>query len=135
VPTDAEYQRLLAFRNALRHFDQWSRKAAEEHGLTHAQHQLLLAIRGSRTEGGPSVGEIADALLVRHHTASELVDRTQSLGLLERARSAEDARRVQLRLTAEGERRLEELTAVHLEELQRLGPLLDPADQERRPQR
>ena len=135
MPTDAEYQRLLAFRNALRHFDQWSRKAAEEHGLTHAQHQLLLAIRGSRTEGGPSVGEIADALLVRHHTASELVDRTQSLGLLERARSAEDARRVQLRLTAEGERRLEELTAVHLEELQRLGPLLDPADQERRPQR
>ena len=129
MPTDAEYQRLLAFRNALRRFDQWSRTAAEEHGLTHAQHQLLLAIRGSLTAGGPSVGEIADALQVRHHTASELVDRTHGLGLLERVRSPEDARRVQLRLTVEGERRLEELTAVHLEELQRLGPLLDQGEQ------
>lgn len=127
MPTDDEYQRLLAFRTALRRFDQWSRLAAEEHGLTHAQHQLLLAIRGSRTAGGPTVGEVAEALLVRHHTASELVDRAQHLGLVRRVRGTEDARRVQLRLTVEGERVLEALTAVHLEELQRLGPLLDPA--------
>lgn len=126
MPTDAEYQRLLAFRNALRRFDQWSRQAAESHGLTHAQHQLLLAVRGSRTDGGPSVGEVAEALLVRHHTASELVDRTHALGLIERSRSAQDARRVQLRLTAAGERVLEELTAVHLEELRRLGPVFGP---------
>jgi len=127
VPTDAQYQRLLAFRNALRRFDQWSRQAAEEHGLTHAQHQLLLAVRGSLTEGGPSVGEVAEALLVRHHTASELVDRTQHLGLVERFRSPQDARRVQLRLTRDGEHTLEALTQVHLEELERLGPLLDAA--------
>jgi len=130
VPTDDQYRRLLAFRNALRRFDQWSRQAAEEHGLTHAQHQLLLAIRGSGTEGGPSVGEVAEALMVRHHTATELVDRTQQHGLVERTRSTQDARRVQLALTAEGRRVLESLTAVHLEELRRLGPLLDPADRQ-----
>lgn len=124
MPTDAQYQRLLAFRTALRGFDQWSRQAAEEHGLTHTQHQLLLAIRGSSTVGGPSIGEVAEALFIRHHTATELIDRTQQLGLVDRCRSPEDARRVQLRLTGRGRRILGELTAVHLEELRRLGPLL-----------
>jgi DNA-binding MarR family transcriptional regulator len=124
VPTDAEYQRLLAFRTALRGFDQWSRRAAEEHGLSHTQHQLLLAVRGSATEDGPPVGEVAEALLVRHHTATELVDRVQQLGLVERHRDAADARRVQLRLSDKGQAVLHELTAVHVEELRRLGPLL-----------
>ncbi|MDR7360784.1 MarR family winged helix-turn-helix transcriptional regulator [Nocardioides marmoribigeumensis] len=126
MPTDAQYERLLAFRVALRRFDQWSRRAAEEHGLTHAQHQLLLAVRGSRTEGGPTIGEVAEALLVRHHTATELVDRTQQLGMVVRTRSAEDARRVQLTLTAHGQDVLTDLTEVHVEELRRLGPLLEP---------
>ena len=126
MPTDEQYQRLLAFRTALRRFDQWSRQAAEQHGLTHVQHQLLLAIRGSGTEGGPTIGEVAEALLVRHHTATELVDRVQHLGLVERVRSTADARRVQLTLTERGRVVLTELTEVHLEELRRLGPLLDP---------
>lgn len=125
VPTDAQYRRLLAFRVRLRRFDQWSRTAAEERGLTHAQHQLLLAIRGSGGPDGPTIGEVADALLVKHHTATGLVDRTQELGLLDRVRDETDSRRVHLRLTEEGHRMLRELTAVHLEELRRLGPLLD----------
>ncbi|WP_091533375.1 MarR family winged helix-turn-helix transcriptional regulator [Microlunatus soli] len=126
MPTDQQYQRLLAFRTALRRFDQWSRTAAEEHGLTHTQHQLLLAIRGSRTAGGPTIGEIAEALIIRHHTATELVDRAQRLGLVDRIRNADDGRRVQLRLSADGRQVLDALTAVHLEELHRLGPWLDP---------
>ena len=125
MPTDRQYQRLLAFRTRLRRFDQWSREAAEAHGLTHAQHQLLLAVRGSARPGGPTIGDVAEALLVKHHTATGLVDRTQELGLLERVRDAEDSRRVHLRLTRKGNRLLGELTAVHLEELRRLGPLLD----------
>ncbi|HWU23448.1 MAG TPA: MarR family winged helix-turn-helix transcriptional regulator [Nocardioides sp.] len=126
MPTDADYARLLAFRTALRRFDQWSREAAESRGLTHTQHQLLLAVRGSSTEGGPSIGEVAEALLVRHHTATELVDRTQQLGLVERARSSADARRVQLRLTDRGLAMLAALTEVHMEELGRLRLLLSP---------
>ena len=126
MPTDEQYQRLLGFRTALRGFDQWSRQAAEEHGLTHTQHQLLLAIRGSGSEGGPTIGEVAEVLFVRHHTATELVNRTQQLGLVERVKSAADGRRVQLRLTDRGHQVLGRLTAVHLEELRRLGPLLAP---------
>lgn len=125
MATDAQYQRLLAFRIALRRFDQWSRQAAEEHGLTHAQHQLLLAIRGSTTPEGPTIGEVAEALLVRHHTATELIDRTQELRLVRRVRDAADSRRVHLVLTEEGQRKLAELTAVHVEELRRLAPVFD----------
>ncbi|MGH3443981.1 MAG: MarR family winged helix-turn-helix transcriptional regulator [Nocardioidaceae bacterium] len=124
MPNDKDYERLLAFRTRLRRFDQWSRDAAAEHGLTHAQHQLLLAIRGHRDPAGPTVGDLAGALYVKHHTVSELVDRTQSLGLVLRVRDEEDNRRVHLRLSAEGQAVLQRLTAVHLDELRRVAPLL-----------
>ena len=125
MASDEQYQRLLTFRTALRRFDHWSRAAAEAHGLTHTQHQLMLAIRGSLTDGGPTIGEVAEALLVRHHTATELVDRVQQLGLVERVRSVSDARRVQLQLSASGLAVLNDLTAVHVEELRELARLLD----------
>ena len=124
MPTDRQYRQLLAFRVQLRTFDRWSREAAEQHGLTHAQHQLLLAVRGSGTPGGPPIGEVAEALLVRHHTAGELVDRLVARGFVQKVSDEEDRRRVRLRLTAAGEDVLHELTAVHLEELRRLRPLL-----------
>ncbi|HEY6932802.1 MAG TPA: MarR family transcriptional regulator [Marmoricola sp.] len=125
MPTDKEYERLLDFRIQLRRFDQWSRAAAEEQGLTHAQHQLLLAIRGHHGPDGPTIGDVAEALLVKHHTASELVTRAEDLGLVDRQRSAEDSRRVHLSLTEKGNDALQRLTAVHLEELRRLAPLLE----------
>lgn len=124
MPTDKDYERLLEFRTRLRRFDQWSREAAAAHGLTHAQHQLLLAVRGHSGPDAPSIGDIADALLVKHHTASELVDRTQALGMVRRARDDHDQRRVKLQLTDQGLSVLRELTDVHLEELRRLAPLL-----------
>ena len=111
-------------------FDQWSRQAAEERGLTHTQHQLLLAIRGSGRAEGPTIGDVAQALMIKHHTASGLVDRTQELALVERVRDSEDSRRVHLRLTENGHRVLRELTAVHLEELRRLGPMLEPFNED-----
>jgi DNA-binding MarR family transcriptional regulator len=123
APSDETYRRLLAFRTQLRRFDQWSKAAAEEHGLTHAQHQLLLAVRGADDVEGPTIGEVADSLLVKHHTAGELVDRTQAHGLLERVRDDVDHRRVRLRLTEAGERVLRQLTDVHLAEVRRLGEL------------
>lgn len=124
VPSDADYQRLLAFRVRLRRFDQWSRAAAEKRGLTHAQHQLLLAVRGHPDPQGPTIGEAAEHLLVRHSTLSELVDRAGALGLVERVRDDADHRVIRLRLTEQGHRVLTDLTAAHLDELRRLAPLL-----------
>ncbi|MEO3937198.1 MarR family winged helix-turn-helix transcriptional regulator [Dermatophilaceae bacterium Soc4.6] len=123
-PSDDEYARLLAFRVRLRTFDRWSRQAASEQGLTHAQHQLLLAVRGHPGPDAPTVGDVAEVLLVAPHTASGLVDRTSALGLLDRERDTEDSRRVRLLLTARGDEVLSELTSVHLEELRRLAPVL-----------
>ena len=117
---DEDYARLLTLRTGLRHFQRWSEKQAKEAGITPAQHQLLLAIRGHPDARGPTIGEIADYLLLRHHSIVELVDRAASAGLVERQRDAEDHRLVRLQLTSAGAERLENLSALHLEELKRL---------------
>ncbi len=125
--TDADYEDLLALRTGLRRFLRWSEQQAEATGLTPAQHQLLLAIRGHPDRRGPTIGELADYLLLRHHSAVGLVDRAEEAGLVTRSRDAEDQRVVRLQLTAEGEEHLEALSAAHMEELHRLALKLPSA--------
>ena len=124
-PSPVDYANLLRFRTALRRFDAWSHAQAAEVGLTHAQHQLLLAVKGHPDPDGPTIGEVADYLNVRHHSAVGLVDRVERAGLLRRVRDAADARAVRLLLTADGEDRIARLTELHLAELSRLAPLLE----------
>jgi|SRR6185369_3617615 len=128
--TDADYQHLLDLRTGLRRFLRWSEEQAAEAGLTPAQHQLLLAIRGLKSTGapgasptlGPTIGDVAEALLLRHHSAVGLVDRAVKAGLVTRQEDAHDRRVVRLRLTALGNDLLTLLSAAHLEELERLAP-------------
>jgi DNA-binding MarR family transcriptional regulator len=115
-----DYERLLAFRTGLRRFLSWSGQQAEAAGITPAQHQLLLAIRGHPDPRGPTIGEIAGYLLVRHHSAVELIDRAATAGLVARRADSEDGRTVRITLTTDGRERLERLAAAHLEELDRL---------------
>jgi len=115
---DTDYRRLLEFRDGLRRFHHWSEEQAKEVGLTPAQHQLLLAVRGHGDE--PSVGDVAGHLLLRHNSAVELVDRAVAAGLLDRVTDGDDQRVVRLRLTHDGERKLAALSSLHLEELARL---------------
>ena len=117
---DEAYARLLALRTGLRHFERWSAQQAEAAGLTSAQHQLLLAIRGHGGPVAPTVGELADYLLLRHHSTVGLVDRAEAAGLVYRERDSGDHRVVRLHLTPDGAERLEALSALHLEELERL---------------
>jgi DNA-binding MarR family transcriptional regulator len=124
---DADYEDLLTLRSGLRRFLRWSEQQAEATGLTPAQHQLLLAIRGHTDARGPTIGEIADYLLLRHHSAVGLVDRADAAGLVARVRDPEDHRVVRLTLTPAGHKRLQTLSTVHLEELQRLGQRLPNA--------
>ncbi len=119
-----DYPALLEFRTALRRFNHWSEQQARVVGLTHAQHQLLLAIKGHRGTDSPTVGDVADYLLLRHHSAVELVNRAQAAGLVERQRDTSDARMVRLRLTQKGEGCIESLTSLHVAELSQLAPLL-----------
>lgn len=119
LPDDV-YARLLRLRTDLRRFERWSAEQARAAGLTPMQHQLLLAIRGHADRRGPTIGDVADYLLLRHHSAGELTQRAEAAGLLRRVRDSDDHRVIRLQLTAEGSGRLEALTAIHLEELERL---------------
>ena len=118
--SDGDYRQLLRFRTELRRFLHWSEEQAQAEGLTPAQHQLLLAVRGSEATLGATVGEVADALLLRHHTATELVDRAEASGLLRRERDAHDHRVVRLHITRKGAAKLARLSRQHLDELTRL---------------
>jgi DNA-binding MarR family transcriptional regulator len=121
-PDDDDYRRLLDLRTGLREFLRWSEQQATAVGITPAQHQLLLAVRGSSDPAGPTIGDLADALLLRHHSAVGLVDRAVDAGLVSRHADALDHRVVRLRLTPLGARRLRQLSGAHLEELRRLAP-------------
>ena len=116
--SDTDFARLLAFRDGLRRFLHWSDEQARSVGLTATQHQLLLAVRGH--DGEPSIRDVAEHLLLRHHSVVELVDRAAGAGLLERRPDHDDQRIVRLRLTKAGRARVEALAAAHLEELSRL---------------
>ncbi len=120
---DEDFRRLLAFRDGLRRFQHWSEAEAKAVGLTGAQHQLLLAIRGHGT--APSIREVAQHLLLRHHSVVELVDRAVTARLVERVGDEHDQRIVRLRLTRTGRERVEALAGAHLEELSRLRSRFD----------
>jgi DNA-binding MarR family transcriptional regulator len=119
---DADYRRLLQFRTGLRRFLHWSEEQAEKVGLTPAQHQLLLAVRGHDDGQGPTIGDVAGYLMLRHHSAVGLIDRAVRAELVERREDPGDRRVVRLRLTAAGGRILQQLSALHLEEIRRLAP-------------
>jgi DNA-binding MarR family transcriptional regulator len=120
-----DYENLLAFRSSLRRFLHWSETQARAVGLTPAQHQLLLAVKGHRGEQGPAIGDLAGYLMLRHHSTVELVDRAEAAGLVERWGDDDDGRVTRVRLTAEGEARLALLAEAHLDELRSLAPVLD----------
>jgi DNA-binding MarR family transcriptional regulator len=123
-PSDEDYRRLLELRTGLRRFLRWSEEQARAAGVTPAHHQLLLAIRGHPDQRGPTVGDVAGYLLLRHHSAVGLVDRAVAAGLIARSQDADNASAVRLRLTEDGSRQLEALSELHLEELAHLAPTM-----------
>jgi DNA-binding MarR family transcriptional regulator len=119
-----QYESLAAFRYALRRFIRFSEQAAGKVGLTPQQHQAMLAIKGFPGRDSVTVGELAERLQLRHHSAVGLVDRMVVEKLVERELSREDRRKVLIRLTAAGERKLERLSAMHRQQLRQVGPEL-----------
>ena len=122
--TAADFERLAEFRYLLRHFMIFSEDAAEETGLTAQQHQALLAIKGFGGDKPMTIGDVAERLGIRHHSAVGLVDRLLSKSLVKRRTGAEDRRQVLLTLTPKAEALLAKLSAAHRDELKRLAPLL-----------
>lgn len=124
-PDTGDFERLLAFRVSLRRFQHWSESQARAAGLTHVQHQLLVAIKGHPGAEPPSVGDLAGYLLLRHHSAVELVNRAELAGLVRRTPDPGDARIVRVTLTRKGDRLVTKLTEAHLAELDSLAAALN----------
>ena len=121
---DSDYRKLRDFRVGLRQFIRWSEEQATRAGITPSQHQLLLSVRASEHPRGPTMGEVAEQLFLKHHSAVELVDRAERAGLVRRAQDLNDHRVVRLELTDRGAKRLRELSSAHLDELSRIRPSL-----------
>jgi DNA-binding MarR family transcriptional regulator len=123
--TQQDFERLLEFRVSLRRFQRWSEDQAQAAGLTHVQHQLLVAIKGHPGGDPPTIGDLAGYLLLRPHSMVELVDRAEAAGLVQRTRDAEDGRVVRVSLTRDGDLILQKLTRAHLDRLHELAKVLD----------
>jgi DNA-binding MarR family transcriptional regulator len=118
----SDYEALAAWRYELRRFLHFSEEAAAAEGLSPQQHQALLAIKGFPRRECITIGELAEKLQVKHHSAVGLVDRLVADKLVEREPSAEDRRKVLVTVTPRGQRILSKLTTVHRQELRRIGP-------------
>lgn len=121
-----DYQLLAQFRYVLAHFLAFSADAAREAGLAPRQHQALLAIKGFPGGKQVSVGDLAERLSIRHHSAVGLVDRLVGRGYLLRRVDPQDKRRAFLSLTAAADKVLAALSEAHRRELRRIAPLLGP---------
>lgn len=117
---DDEYRTQADFRRALRSFLHESESEARRAGLTPQQYLLLLMTRGHRSYPSVMVGELAEALKLQQSTVSLLVDRAVRRGLLHRVESASDRRRVEISLTAEGQRLLDEIMDANRQEMEAL---------------
>jgi len=122
--TSADYASLAELRYQIRRFLHFSEQASRRAGLEPRQHQLMLALKGLPTDVRPRIGELAERLQVRHHSAVELVNRLSSGGYVRRHRGGEDGREVLLSLTPKGEKVLRDLSLHHRAELRMRGPAL-----------
>lgn len=120
--TTANYRLLAAFRYEIRKFLAFSEQAARDAGVEPQQHQLLLAVKGLPEGLRPTIGTVAERLCVQHHTAVALVDKLEERELLRRERGHTDKREVFLHLTPSGEALLRKLSALHEQQLERVGP-------------
>jgi len=118
----AEYEMLAAFRYGLRQFLRFSENVVGKVGLTPQQHQALLAIRGFPGRDQLTIGELAERLQIKHNSAVGLVDRLASQRLMVRHPATADRRQVYVALTPHGAQVLERLTALHKDEIRRVGP-------------
>ncbi|MDQ2677687.1 MAG: MarR family winged helix-turn-helix transcriptional regulator [Actinomycetota bacterium] len=117
--SDRDYRSLAQFRHALRVFLRFSEEAARAAGVTPAQHQLMLAVKGWGGDGAPAITDVAEFLQLKHHSTVELVQRAAAAGLVATSTDPDDHRRQLIELTDEGDRTLASLSSLHRDELRR----------------
>lgn len=119
-----DIQQLAKFRHEIRRFLQFSEQAAAAAGLQPQQHQLLLQIAGAPDDALVTISYIAEVMSLRHHTVVELSKRCELAGLVRRTHDLVDRRCVVLKLTAQGDLALRQLSEVHAQQLREQAPVL-----------
>jgi DNA-binding MarR family transcriptional regulator len=122
--TLADYQALAEFRHQIRRFLHFSEEAVQGAGMEKQQYQLLLAIKGMPDGMRPRIRELAERMMIQHHSAVELINRMEANGYVQREPGQDDRREVLLALTPKGEQILSELALHHRNELRSAAPNL-----------
>lgn len=122
--TKQDFEELARFRFGIRRYLRFSEETVRRHGLTPQHYQLMLALKGFPGREWATMRELAERLQLRHHSVVELVNRAQKQELVERAPDPTDARAVRVQLTEHGQQALAQLSALHRDELRRLGAAL-----------
>jgi DNA-binding MarR family transcriptional regulator len=97
---DISGQILIALRRVTRAVDQYSRRLAQQHGLTGPQAMIMKEVQRS---AGLTMGDLARRVSLSQATVTDVAKRLEARGLLERSRDQNDRRRVTIRLTPAGE--------------------------------
>ncbi len=131
TPTPADLRNLARFRYSLRRLLRNAEDAAREVGLTPQHHQVLLGIAGFTGNGYATISDLADYMQLRHHSVVGLVDRAETMGLVRRSINPENHREVHVALTADGSRKLRQLSDLHRDELNFMRRRMDILDVQR----
>lgn len=111
------FEVLADFRYQIRKFVRFSEHLARQYKIKPLQYLLLLQIKGYPGRDWATVGELAERLQAQHHGVVALISRCEKLGFVERRRSSEDRRRIEIHLLKKGERILQKLARLHRNEL------------------
>ena len=120
----AEYQALAELRYRIRKFLREGDTVATAAGLEPQQYLLLLMIRGIPDGQEATVSNLAERLVLKHHSVVELIDRLEAHGYVRRSRSREDRRSVLVSLLPRGEKMLEQVAQHRISELRASGVAL-----------
>lgn len=114
VVTEEDLLSLALFRRSLRAFLAFSENACADLDMTMQWYQALLTIKTFKSSAAISIGELAEELMIKNHSATELVNRLENAGLIIKTPDKDDKRKSLIIITKIGNRKLNKLASIHL---------------------
>jgi DNA-binding MarR family transcriptional regulator len=105
APSRDELRQAAELRLAIRRFHAATEDVLRQCGLTYRQYLLLLVIESAPRTHPLSMGDLSSTLKLAPSSITELLDRGEQAGVLERTGATHDSRISHVRATVEGRRR------------------------------
>ncbi len=105
-PSREELRAAADLRLAIRRFHSVTEQVLRECGLTYRQYLLLLVVESAPRGERRTIGDLSSALKLAPSSMTELLDRGEQAGLLERVSAEHDGRVSHVRATRKGRTRL-----------------------------